>query len=306
MPDVEALLRAQAARFEAALPAFLPAGEDPVSQAARYSANGGGKRIRPVLVLAFCALFGGDAQTALPLAAALEMIHAYSLIHDDLPCIDNDDYRRGRLSCHRKFGEATALLAGDALLTQAFWCAAQGVVPAEAGDGVLVLPSLAAKTRCEAIALLANAAGAGGMIAGQQLDLAYEKKQGAITRAQLEDMNRKKTGALLGAACALGCLCAGAGANATAAALRYADYVGLLFQLTDDILDVEGTREATGKSQGKDQAAGKSTWVSLLGLRRAKMLAKEFGALAQEEIKDFAGVDSLVFCLPRWLATRGY
>jgi geranylgeranyl diphosphate synthase type II len=291
MTDVDAALRALAAQFEQALPAYLPPDDGLVTQAMRYSLQGGGKRIRPALVLLFCRLFGGNTAEAMPFAAALEMIHTYSLIHDDLPCMDNDDYRRGRLSCHRRFGEATALLAGDALLTQAFGClcGAEALLDAQ---------------RCAAAAVLAQAAGPQGMIAGQQLDLRYEGQK--IDRARLEEMNRLKTGALLQAACRLGCLAAGATAAQTNAALCYGGYLGLLFQVTDDLLDVTGSKEKTGKSQGKDAKSGKSTWVALLGLRRAQMYAKELAALAQGAIKDECSQEDLLFCLPAWLAQRDH
>jgi geranylgeranyl diphosphate synthase type II len=291
MSETEAWLRACAVRLEQALPAFLPPAGDLVIQAMYYSLEGGGKRIRPALVFTFCELFGGNAQAAMPLAAALEMIHTYSLIHDDLPCMDNDDYRRGRLSCHRKFGETYALLAGDALLTEAFRCIAAAA-------------DLSPELRCNAAALLAKAAGAQGMIAGQALDLQYEARK--ITRAQLEEMNQKKTGALIDCACALGCLAAGAEEPQTATALRYAGHIGLLFQLTDDILDVIGNTAKTGKSQGKDAKSGKNTWVKLLGLKRAQMYAKELAVFAKQELVGFAPVEHVLMQLPDWLAEREF
>ena len=280
---IDAMLREYSERFEEILKGYLPDGDSTVARAMRYSLADGGKRIRPALVMAFCELFGEDAAQAEAFAVAIEMVHTYSLIHDDLPCMDNDDYRRGRLSCHRKFGERAALLAGDALLTEAF--------------------EVAADSRA-AVKIIAKAAGERGMIGGQWLDLSHEKKK--MDRAQLEEMNRRKTGALLGAACALGCLAAGAGEAQTAAALRYADALGLLFQLTDDILDVTSVPETLGKSIGKDEAAGKNTWVSLLGLPQAKLLAKELSVLAQQEIVPYAGEDAFLCCLPDWLVGREY
>jgi len=268
MPDVPSALRDYARIFEAALPRFLPRGDFPVEQAMRYGMEAGGKRIRPALVLAFCELFGGDAEQAMPFAAAIEMVHGYSLIHDDLPCMDNDDFRRGKPSCHRAFDEATALLAGDALLTEAFLCAAGNA---------------------QAVTLLAKAAGAGGMIGGQQLDLAYEKM--TVTRPQLEDMNRKKTGALLSAACLLGCLAAGSNAAQTAAAAAYADSLGLLFQLTDDLLDA-------------DEEPGKATWVSVLGLEQTQAEAQELAQKAREAIAPYASEGHFLYELPGWLITR--
>jgi len=269
MCDVQAILREYADQFEAALPGFLPRGDYPVGQAMRYSMEAGGKRIRPALVLAFCGLFGGDTEQALPFAAAIEMVHCYSLIHDDLPCMDDDDFRRGRPSCHRQFGEATALLAGDALLTEAFACIASS----------------------EAARILSRAAGIRGMIAGQQLDLAYENTP--VTRAQLEDMNRKKTGALLSAACLLGCLAAGIDNHDPKwhAAGDFADALGLLFQLTDDLLDA-------------GEEPGKATWVSVLGLEKAQAEAQSLAQKAKKAIAPYAGPGYFLYELPGWLLVR--
>ena len=275
MTDVLAALREYASSFEAALPRYLPRGDDPVSRAMRYGMEAGGKRVRPALVLAFCELFGGEKDRAMPFAAAVEMIHGYSLIHDDLPCMDDDDLRRGRPSCHKRFGEATALLAGDALLTEAFACAAAGEFSPE--------------LNCRAISVLAKAAGAGGMIAGQQLDMLYESAP--VTRAQLEDMNRKKTGALLSAACLLGCVAANADIPRTFGAARYADALGLLFQITDDLLDA-------------GEEPGKATWVSLLGPDGARAAALEYAEAAREAIAPYAGKEHFLYELPGWLLTR--
>jgi geranylgeranyl diphosphate synthase type II len=273
--DVASALHQYALGFEAALPRFLPQGDDPVSQAMRYGMEAGGKRIRPALAVAFCELFGGKPDRALPFAAAVEMVHGYSLIHDDLPCMDDDDFRRGRPSCHKKFGEATALLAGDALLAEAFACIANHEFPVQ--------------VKCRAISVLAKAAGVNGMIGGQQLDMLYEKQRAA--RAQLEDMNRKKTGALLSAACLLGCVAAGAGIPQTLGAACYADALGLLFQITDDLLDA-------------DEEPGKATWVSLLGPDGARAAALEYAREAREAIARYAGKEHLLYNLPDWLLVR--
>ena len=267
MNDVPSALRAYAKDFEAALPRFLPRGDDPVSKAMRYGMEAGGKRVRPSLAMAFCELFGGKRDRALPFAAAVEMVHGYSLIHDDL--------RRGRPSCHKQFGEATALLAGDALLTEAFACIANSDFP----------PLL----KSRAISLLAKAAGAGGMIAGQQLDMLYEKQR--PTRAQLEDMNRKKTGALLSVACLLGCVAANAGVAQSFSAARYADALGLLFQITDDLLDA-------------GEEPGKATWVSLLGSDGARAAALEYAGAAKKAIAPHAKEGHFLYELPGWLLNR--
>jgi len=275
MTDVASALREYAKTFEAALPRFLPQGDDPVSQAMRYGMEAGGKRVRPALALAFCELFGGQQDRALPYAAAVEMVHGYSLIHDDLPCMDDDDFRRGRPSCHKQFGEATALLAGDALLTEAFACLANS--------------DFSPQANCRAVSVLAKAAGAGGMVGGQQLDLLYETRR--ATRAQLEDMNRKKTGALLSAACLLGCVAAGAGLPQTLGAACYADALGLLFQVTDDLLDA-------------GEEPGKATWVSLLGPDGARAAALEYTQTARDAIARYAGKEHFLYELPGWLLVR--
>ena len=291
MTDVAALLAAYAEEFNRGLENFLPCEGSPVADAVRYSMRDGGKRLRPALVMAFCEKFGGMPKDALPFAVALEMVHTYSLIHDDLPCMDNDDFRRGRPSCHKQFGEAMALLAGDALLTQAFAVIA----------GAEILPEV---LRCKAVAQLAKSVGYLGMIGGQMLDMAYEKTQ--ATRVQLEEMNRKKTGELIWLACRFGAMAAWAGEVQLAAAEAYADALGLLFQVTDDILDMTGNTSKTGKSIGKDDVSGKSTWVSLLGLEGAKQYADDLASIACQAIAPYAGEAEFLFCLPEWIADRDH
>ena len=229
-----------------------------VCQAARYSLLGGGKRVRAVLVLAVCELLGGDAEKAAHFAAAVEMLHCYSLIHDDLPCMDNDDFRRGRPSCHKAYGEATALLAGDALLTTAFECI--GRAP------------LSDWARAEACRVLAYGAGARGMVWGQELDLKYEAL--AATEEQLGMIHRYKTGALINAAAQLG-VCAAEGSAEDAQRLEdYALDLGLVFQIVDDVLDVTSTAEELGKPIGSDAENGKTTYVTLYGVSAAMELAR--------------------------------
>ncbi|MCC8022180.1 MAG: polyprenyl synthetase family protein, partial [Clostridiales bacterium] len=236
-----------------ALPQFLPDchdGQDVVTDAMRYSLMLGGKRIRPVLTLAFAALCGADAEAALPLACAVEMVHTYSLIHDDLPCMDDDSMRRGQLACHVKFGEATALLAGDALLTQAFYTAADG----------------AAYSRCRpqaaaaGCALLAREAGVCGMIGGQVLDLDAQGKE--IAAEALQTIHRLNTCALIRCACQLGCIAAQSGDREMEAAALYGEKLGLAFQIQDDILDANGDEAALGKPVGSDAENGKCTYVT--------------------------------------------
>ena len=232
--------------------------DNSAAQAMKYSLLSGGKRIRPILLLEFYALCGGKGDSALNFAAALEMIHTYSLIHDDLPCMDNDDMRRGRPSCHKAFGEDTALLSGDALLTLAFKTAAEtDGIPA---DRVL-----------KAIAVLAENAGISGMVGGQVEDLAFEKSGATIE--QLRGMYLKKTSCLLsGAVC--GSILAGADEEELKYAAEYAEKLGLAFQIIDDILDCTSDEKTLGKPIGSDEKNGKTTYVTLLGIDGAKAEAE--------------------------------
>ena len=235
----------------------LPPGlEARVYEAMRFAALAPGKRLRPLLVLAGARLFGVAQRSALQVAAAVEMVHAYSLIHDDLPAMDNSDFRRGRPTCHRQFDEATAILAGDGLLTMAFEALSH---PDAHGDPA---------ARCELVAALATAAGAAGMVGGQMIDLIAERQPldiGAITRLQ-----RMKTGALIAFACEAGAVLARATGEARTALRGYAHDLGLAFQIADDLLDVEGSSAETGKPVGADAVAGKATFVSILGVERAR------------------------------------
>ncbi|HEY8233275.1 MAG TPA: farnesyl diphosphate synthase [Vicinamibacteria bacterium] len=257
-----ASLRAAA---EAALEAALPAESawpETIHRAMRYSLFAGGKRIRPVLAIAAGEAVGGAREELLPLACAVEMIHTYSLVHDDLPAMDDDDLRRGKPTSHKVFGEAIAILAGDALLTLAFQQLAG--VPHGAGDGLV-------RRRLDALALLAEACGTGGLIGGQVMDLESEGR--AIDRAELERLHRAKTGALLAACVKGGAILGGAGPDALAALSRYAAAIGLAFQVVDDVLDATGSAESLGKTAGKDEAARKATYVSLHGIERARQMA---------------------------------
>jgi len=228
----------------------VPSGlEARVYDAMRYSALAPGKRLRPFLVLASAGLFGVARLCALQVAAAIEMVHTYSLVHDDLPAMDNSDLRRGRTTCHKQFDEATAVLAGDGLLTAAFWVLAH---PDTHGDPAV---------RCELVSELAAAAGAAGMVGGQMIDL--------IARLQ-----RMKTGALIAFSCEAGAILAKAPGEARIALRGYAHDLGLAFQIADDLLDVEGSAAEAGKPVGADAAAGKATFVSILGAERARAQAK--------------------------------
>ena len=252
----------------------LAGDRDAVCEAMKYSASAGGKRIRPVLTLEFCRICGGDVKSALPFACAVEMIHTYSLIHDDMPCMDDDDMRRGRPSCHKKFGEAYALLAGDGLLTAAFECIAKSDIAKNE-------PMKAV----EAISVLASCAGVKGMIGGQTLDLMYEKvpaDEGAVKHT-----DKLKTGKLICAAALMGCIAAGADESTKTAAEIYCENLGLAFQVVDDLLDVEGDEKTLGKPVGSDAQSGKSTYVALLGLDSAKTLAAELTSKAAGALDGF-------------------
>ena len=247
-----------------------------LNTAMRYSLLAGGKRLRPTLLLAACHLLLDDVSAALPFAAAVEMIHTYSLIHDDLPAMDDDDLRRGLPTCHIKFGEANAILAGDALQTLAFSILSDAPMP-EVPD----------RDRLAMISELAQASGIAGMCGGQALDLEAEGHQVDLT--SLERIHRHKTGALIRAAVRMGALSAGeAGRRALPALDRYAENIGLAFQVQDDILDVVGDTATLGKRQGADQQLGKSTYPALLGLEQARKKAHDLIADARRSLDELA------------------
>lgn len=255
--------------------------------AMRYSLLAGGKRIRPVLTLEFCRVCGGDWRAALPFGCAVEMIHTYSLIHDDLPCMDNDDYRRGRLTNHKVYGQAMAVLAGDALLTAAFETAANAPAP----DGV----------RAAVTATLAGCAGALGMVGGQVLDLEGEEKE--LNADYIHRLQELKTGALLKAACVAGVQAAGGGETELRAAEQYAAALGLAFQTRDDLLDVEGEFEKLGKQVGMD--GRKNTFVRLYGTARCHEMVREQTGKAIEALAPFQD-RSFLTELARRLAERDH
>ncbi|EMG38892.1 farnesyl-diphosphate synthase [Desulfocurvibacter africanus PCS] len=240
-----------------------------------YSLLAGGKRLRPVLCLKWASLCGLDMQKAMPFAASLELIHTYSLIHDDLPAMDNDDLRRGKPSNHKQFDEATAILAGDGLLTEAFSLMAQtaGSLPAE-------------RVVC-AIKAVAAAAGAGGMVGGQALDMEYTGKAG-ISLDQLQTMHAMKTGALIRVACLSGAMLAGSEASVLEKASTYGAAIGVAFQIADDILDVVGNEQEIGKPVGSDEQAGKNTYPSLVGLAESHRLARLYVDRAVECLEEYS------------------
>lgn len=283
----EYLLQATAA-LDAASARFLPE-ESEVCRAARYSLLGGGKRIRAILTLSVCDMLGGEMQAAAQFAAAVEMLHCYSLIHDDLPCMDNDDMRRGKPSSHIKFGEANALLAGDSLLTFAFQTAGEAKdIPADAV--------------AKAVSLLARAAGCAGMIAGQVQDLENENK--TVSVDDLRSVDVLKTGELIRCACQLGCIAAGADDKKLEAARIYAENLGIAFQIVDDILDVTSDEATLGKPIGSDAENCKNTYVSLLGLEEAQRIAAELTDKAIDALKIFGDEAEFLISLSEKLLSR--
>lgn len=265
----------------------------PVLDAVRYSLLAPrAKRIRPTLVLEFCRLLGGCDKAALPFAAAMEMVHTYSLIHDDLPCMDNDDLRRGRPTCHKAFDEATALLAGDALLTYAFSVLGQNEFVSD-------------RAVREAVCCLAEAAGAFGMIGGQIIDLSGENKR--LEEPLLCKLHENKTGALIKASAILGCLAAGLDREdpRTKAAIEYAKGIGLAFQIVDDVLDVTADTDTAGKSVGSDVAQNKTTFISYYTPREALAYAQRVTDKAKQSLEGLVGNGALLE-LADYLVNRRY
>ena len=244
--------------------------------AMQYSLMAGGKRIRPILAFEFCRVCGRDWKNAAPFAAAIEMIHTYSLIHDDLPCMDNDDYRRGRLTNHKVYGEGMAVLAGDALMTDAFGIAASAQLP-NPGD------------MATAIGVLSECAGSLGMVGGQVLDIMSEERE--LTEQEVLDIQNRKTGCLISAACALGVIAGGGSEKQYDAACQFAAGLGLAFQIRDDMLDVIGTQEELGKATGVDTQ--KNTFVKLYGLERCEELVATYTNYAIEALNAFSDTSFL-------------
>lgn len=247
-----------------------------------YSVKNGGKRVRPVLTMLFCDACGGDVKSSLPFAQAVEFVHTYSLIHDDLPCMDNDDYRRGKLSNHKVYGEAFALLAGDGLLTAAFELISKGCL-----EGLY-----ASETAVSGVSALSSLAGSRGMIGGQVVDLLNENNPHADFEV-LQLMDSLKTGALIEAACVLGCIAAGADEAEINAARTFAQNIGLAFQIKDDILDVTSSLEKLGKLTGSDTENNKSTYVTLLGVEKCQELVEKLTDEAMKSLDAFSENEAL-------------
>jgi len=275
--EIKSALAENARDVDAVLDSLLPLHDEPESrlmEAVRYSTLAGGKRIRPFLVTSSARLFDVSEPSALRVAAAIEMVHCYSLIHDDLPAMDNDDLRRGLPTCHVKFDEATAILAGDALLTRAFEVLAD---PATHPDP---------RVRSDLVVDLARAAGPEGMVGGQMLDLLAEHQ--SLEMAEVTRLQRMKTGALIAFSCESGAVLGKAADSARQALHAYAHDLGLAFQIADDLLDVEGDEAEVGKKTGKDQGAGKATFVSLLGPERAHAQSDMLASQAVEHLEIFS------------------
>lgn len=260
--------------------------QDGLFDSMHYSLTAGGKRIRPILVLEFCRISGGDTEAAMPIACAIEMLHTYSLIHDDLPCMDNDDLRRGKPTNHVVYGECTAVLAGDALQSEAF--------------GTILRSSLPVTARAECAEILADAVGADGMCGGQYLDMIGENK--VLTEQELDAINTRKTGALLIAACKMGVAAAGGTEVQLEAATEFGAAIGAAFQIRDDMLDVISTKELLGKPIGSDAEEHKNTYMTLLGAEKCQSMIEKLTSHAKNVLKgsfedtDFLGelADSLI------------
>ena len=278
---------------EEALQRYLPEDGFPsdIYKAVHYSVFNGGKRIRPILCLAAAEAVGGDLVPAIPVACALELIHSYSLIHDDLPSMDNDDFRRGNPPCHKVFGENMAILAGDALLTEAF-------VLLSRAEKVM----LSAERRLAIIQEIANAAGINGMVGGQALDVISEKT--GADETILQDIHRRKTGALIVAAVKSGAVMFNAGKDKIQALTEYGMHVGLAFQIADDILNVEGDSRLMGKGTGSDAARNKMTYPSLMGLQQAKEKLNQHVEAAVTSLADFDERAMPLIVIARYIRDR--
>lgn len=290
---IETLIENYKAKIDTRLDIIVPeSGQlfDSVVKAGRYSLINGGKRIRPILLLEFYKLCGGNDDCAYSFACAVEMIHTYSLIHDDLPCMDNDDLRRGKPSCHKQFGETIALLAGDGLLTEAFGAAAK----------TLGIPS---ERVTAALAVLSSCAGFNGMVGGQVMDI-----QGTDDRdeAFVLEMYRLKTSALLRASTSCGAILAGADEESVKHAADYGEKLGLAFQIIDDILDATADTEVLGKPAGSDEKNNKETLVSMLGIEACRRMAKDCTEQALEALNYFEGDKTAIQGLTEYLLSRNY
>ena len=277
-------------KMDALLPKPDNLREDRLFEAMRYSSLSSGKRLRPLLTVAASELFGVSFESSIQTAAALEFIHCYSLIHDDLPAIDNDDFRRGQPSCHKQFDEATALLAGDALLTYAFEVLADDTTHRDSS------------VRSELVCYIARAAGFSGMIGGQTIDILAQTQD--LDYSEIVRLQRMKTGSLFLVSCEAGAILGKAPRNLRASLKAYASNLGVAFQITDDLLDAEGTREQTGKGVRKDQELGKATLVQFLGIEQARQHAEMLAKQAVEHLAVFGSRANLLRELADYIVNR--
>ncbi|MDH3454988.1 MAG: polyprenyl synthetase family protein [Desulfuromonadales bacterium] len=295
--DLKDYLLNRSALVDQALDHWLPRGDAlPFSlhQAMRYSIFAGGKRLRPILMIAASEAVGGTAQQVMHAACAMEMIHTYSLVHDDLPAMDDDDFRRGRPTNHKVYGEATAILAGDALLTEAFRLLADAKVNL----------SIPPATTLKVIELVARYSGSQGMVGGQVVDMESEGKE--VDFPTLEYIHTHKTGGLILASVQVGALLGGGDEEQVAALTRYGGAAGLAFQIADDILDVVGDQAELGKDVGSDQARGKATYPALLGLAEARQRASELCDIAVESLTPLGAAAETLQLLARYIVDRSY
>lgn len=293
MSELSGAMTACAERVETVIDRLLPVSEAPeakIVEAMRYASLGGGKRVRPFLLTQSAALFGVSETCAFRAAAAIEMVHCYSLVHDDLPSMDDDDMRRGRPTVHKKFDEATAILAGDGLLTKAFEVLAH---PDTHENG---------RIRADLCLALATASGDHGMVGGQMLDLVAE--DASLDIPEITRLQRMKTGALIAVSCEMGAMMGHAADQMRQSLHLYAHDIGLAFQIADDLLDVEGDAEHVGKRTGKDAEAGKATFVSLLGIERAREQAEILAAQAAKHLEIFDGKATLLQELAFFIVNR--
>jgi geranylgeranyl diphosphate synthase type II len=293
--DLNAYLNERRRLVDAALERLLPSEDTPppsVHRAMRYSVLAGGKRLRPILVIAGAEVVGASPTAVMPTACALELIHTYSLIHDDLPAMDDDDYRRGRLTNHKVFGDAIAILAGDALLTYAFQLVAQNAA----------LPGVDAKVICDVVAEIAEAAGTLGMVGGQVVDIESEGK--TITAEALEYIHMHKTAALLRASLSVGARLGGADAAALAAVAEAGQSLGLAFQIVDDILDVEGSLETLGKTAGSDERKQKVTYPTLHGIEASRREARRLIERTKSRLEVFGARSAPLRALADFVVER--
>ena len=289
MIDFKAELDTYVKKIDAALEGYLKPADNPqkkIYEAMAYSVFAGGKRLRPILLFEACRICGGRETDAMPFACALEMIHTYSLIHDDLPAMDNDDLRRGKPTSHIKFGEAIAILAGDALLNKAFEIMARSK----------------SEHALEAIRIIADSSGTEGMIGGQIVDIESEGNE--IDLDTLRYLHSLKTGAIIRSACVAGAVVGGGDADAVRAMDEFAINLGIAFQIRDDILDVTGDEAELGKPIGSDKEQGKNTYVSLLGLEKSEELVEEYSARAKAALKPFGDKAGFLITLTDYLVDR--